>query len=237
LRLSQSSVGMTGSLGAQYELTPAVTVGLTVRLPEIASSQSSNGGDVSLLSSIGGANPTSDVRRVDFVSGTDSGTYAVVGPTRILLGVAYALGPPQSYLEIGADFAHGLPSVETIYAQRPVANARVGVRYMLSPSWIVGGGVFSDRATNRRVSDPIASGKIDWYGATAGVTKRTPLSLAEKPSPEALVLVTTFSLRVGLGTGTEGTLIHDYEVGEIPRLVADVTYFELMPYLSSSVLF
>ena len=98
--------------------------------------------------------------------------------------------------------------------------------------------MFSDRSALRRLSTFIASDRVDYYGLTAGVSKRTPLALVQDPSPEALVLVTTLSVRTALGFGEARALTIDLDLPEAPRDDrADVLFFEVMPYLGSAVVF
>ncbi|MBX3231032.1 MAG: hypothetical protein KIT84_36845 [Labilithrix sp.] len=236
-RETSSAIGVTASLGAQYEVTPKVAAGLTVRLPEVALSQSVEGGAVIGTGAVSTTDPgVADLVREPAQRANAAGTF--VAPTRVLAGVAYALGPPQSWVEFGVDFAHGLPASELADARQPAVNGRVGVRYMLSPAWIVGGGVFTDFATRARLGELVVGDRVDYYGLTAGVSKRTPLSLRQDPSPEALVLVTTFSLRSSIGFGQARAATIDLDDPNAQRDDrSDVTYFELMPYLGSAVVF
>ena len=237
-RVTGSAFGAAASVGVQWEASSLVSLGFTIRSPEVAITASTEGGAVLAQASAGGTDPATASLEEQLPPQLAAGG-KLVAPARALAGIAFALGPPQSWLEIGVDAAHGLPaSSVTPDAQQPTFNGRVGMRYMLSPSWIVGGGLFSDRATLRRLSDFIASDRVDYYGLTAGVSKRTPLALVQDPSPEALVLVTTLSLRSSVGFGQARALTLDLDQPDLPRDDrSDVTFFEVMPYLGSSVVF
>lgn len=242
-RITASGVALGASLGAQYHASERVSLGLTVRTPEIALTSSSDGGVVVGTATAGGTDPASaDVSQTPAVSGRSTGI--VYAPARVLGGVAFAFGAhdaehaPPGVVEIGADFAHGLPTTSLASARRAVVNGRVGVRYQPSPQWILGGGFFTDRATERDLTEGIGSEKVDWYGITLGVGKRTPLGLVRDPSPEALVLVTTLSLRAAAGFGHARALALDLSGDATPADDrSDVTFYELMPYLGSSVAF
>ncbi len=236
-RVTGSAIGAAASIGVQWEASSLVSVGLTLRSPEVALTASTEGGAVIAQASAGGTDAATAVLE-ERTPPQLAASGKLVAPARALAGVAFALGPPQSWLEVGVDAAHGLPASSVIDAQQPTFNGRIGLRYMVSPSWIVGGGLFSDRATLRRLSDFIASDRVDYYGLTLGVSKRTPLALVQDPSPEALVLVTTLSLRSSVGFGQARALTLDLDAPEAPRDDrSDVTFLEVMPYLGSSVIF
>lgn len=236
-RVTGSAIGAAASVGVQWEASSLVSLGLTIRSPEVAITSSTEGGAVLAQASAGGTDPATASLQEQLPPQLAAGG-KLVAPARALAGVAFALGPPQSWLEIGVDAAHGLPASSVIEAQQPTVNGRIGARYMLSPSWVVGAGLFSDRATLRRLSDFIASDRVDHYGLTLGVSKRTPLALVQDPSPEALVLVTTLSLRSSVGFGQARALTLDLDQPDVPRDDrSDVTFFEVMPYLGSSVVF
>lgn len=234
-RITVTYVGAAAAAGVQADLG-SVLLGLTVRSPEMIFTASNEGGSITSTTILGGGNPP----RGDYAASPAEQANAfgeVVAPARALLGLAIPLAP-SSFLELGADAAHGLPKTSLTEARQPVVNARAGIRYRLSPAWVVGGGVFSDRATERQLGDFVTSTKVDWYGVTAGVSKRTPLALAKDPAAaEALVLVTTLSLRAGAGFGQARALTVDLS-SDAPRDDReDVLFFEVMPYLGSSVVF
>jgi hypothetical protein len=236
-RITASAIGLAAAVGTQFEVSPLVTIGGQIRTPELAVSASAEGGAVIGQAQTGGAEPPQAVLTTQSPGGVDAAG-KLVNPARVLLGVAFALGPPQSWIEVGVDAAHGLPANDLRESIQPAINARVGARYMLSSSWIVGGGLFSDRTNQAKLSPFIASDRVDYYGLTAGVSKRTPLALVKDPNPEALVLVTTLSLRSSLGFGEARALTIDLDNPGIPRDDrSDVTFVEIMPYLGSSVVF
>lgn len=235
-RVTGTALGATGALGAQYQASPLVTIGVALRLPEIGITSGSEGGSVTGTGSVN--IPTPQATLVTTTAPALDATGKLLAPARAMVGAAFALGPPQSWIEVGADVAHGIPENSIVDEQQLVVNGRVGARYLLSPSWMVGGGVFSDRATLAKVPSLIGLDKVDYYGVTLGASKRTPLALVKDPSPEALVLVTTLSLRASAGFGQARVETLDLDNPDVPRDDrADVTFFELMPYLGSSVVF
>jgi hypothetical protein len=237
-RVTGTAFGVSGSVGAQWEASPGVSLGLSVRAPEMALASSSEGGAVIAAARVGGADPP----EADLVEQSPDELRAegkIVAPARVLAGIAFPLGRRASWLEIGVDAAHGLPSTDVSPALKPVVNGRVGARFMLGPEWIVGAGVFSDRSGERRVSDFIGSSRVDYYGIAFGFSKRTPLALVDDPSPEALVLVTTLSLRAAAGFGQARALTLDVDDDSAATRDdrSNVVFYEIMPYLGSSVVF
>jgi hypothetical protein len=119
-----------------------------------------------------------------------------------------------------------------------VVNGRVGVRVPLSPGWTVGAGAFTDHSPLRELGPAVGGYRVDYYGVALGVSKRTPLALLRDPSPEALVLVTTLSLRAAAGFGQARAVLLDLtDPDRVSDERARVTFWDLMPYLGSSVLF
>lgn len=236
-RITDSSFGVTATAGVQWEASPDVHVGFAVRTPEIAFAGFSEGGGVVGVASTGGGEPAF-VRLAEIPTEAPGARGTLVSPARAHLGAAFSLGPRRAWLEIGMDAAHGLPETALIDAQRPTLNGRVGVRYPLSEEWLVGGGVFTDRSTLRSVPVLIGGDRVDYYGVALGASKRTPLALVRDPSPDALVLVTTFSLRAAAGVGEARATTLELEATSGPRDDrSNVTFFDLMPYVGSSVAF
>ena len=236
-RVTDTEVGVAASVGLQWQASSLVSLGLTIRSPEVALTASTEGGAIIAQASGGGTDPGTATLEEQLPPERAAGG-KLVAPARALAGVAVALGPRESWLEIGVDATHGLPASSVVDALQPTVNGRIGLRYMLSPSWIIGGGLFTDRARERRLSEFISSDRVDYYGLTLGISKRTPLALVQDPAPEALVLVTTLSLRSSVGFGQARAVTLDLDQPDLPRDDrSDVTFFEVMPYLGSSVVF
>ncbi len=236
-RVTASGFGITGAVGAQCDVARDVAVGIAVRAPEIVLTASTEGNGVVSLGRFGGPEPaTGGLGEVDPPKLAAAGR--LLAPARALAGVAINLGRPQSFVEVGFDASHGLPKTSILRSQQPTVNARAGVRFMITPAWLVGGGLFSDRATLRKLGDDLISDRVDYYGLTLGVTKRTPLALVRNPAPDALVLATTLSIRTSLGFGEARAATIDLNDTDAPDdSRSDVLFFEVMPYLGSSVVF
>lgn len=234
-RVTRSVVGAAGGVGVQWQPSRRVALGLAIRAPEIGLTSSANGGASQAFGNAGGGTPgTAEYTTVD--AAPDKASGRVLVPGRALLGVAFAAGG-GSWIEAGVDATHGLPDTSAAPARRPTVNGRIGARLALSPSWVLGGGIFTDRAVTRDLASDIGSYRVDYYGLTLGVSKRTPLALLEKPSPDALVLVTTFSLRAAAGIGQSRAATIDLDDSGARDERSNVTFWDVMPYLGSSVLF
>lgn len=236
-RTTMSAFGGSAAVGVQWDLSSIVSLGLTLRAPELVFTASEDGGLVTAAANAGGADPPSAELTTEVPQPLDA-FGLLLAPARAHLGVAFALGPPQSFLELGADIAHAVPGSELREERKAAFNARAGVRYMLRPEWIVGGGLFSDRTSARFLGDFVGADAVDYYGFTFGVSKRTPLALVKDPRPEALVLVTTLSLRASLGVGDARVVSINLDD---PNAAGDemtkVLFIDAMPYLGSSVIF
>ncbi|HVH42466.1 MAG TPA: hypothetical protein VM925_08980 [Labilithrix sp.] len=236
-RVTGTAIGAAASVGIQWDISSLMSFGLTIRSPEMALTGSLEGGAVSTNTSVGGTKPAKAEHEEKEPPGLDAAG-KFVAPARALAGIAVPLGAPQSWLELGVDATHGLAASQLEDEQKPTVNLRIGARYTLSPSWVVGGGLFTDFARLRRLGKTVALDKVDYYGFTVGFSKRTPLALVRDPSPEALVLVTTLSLRAALGFGEARPLSINFDEDGVQRdAVSRVAYIDVMPYLGSSVIF
>lgn len=230
-RLTRTVIGVGASAGVQWQPTSKSALGLSVRGPELGLHGWADG-STSQAAAASGEQPG----YAEQVAPTPRALGRVINPTRAMLGVALQLGD-RTWVELGADAAHGLPGTSLGPARRVVVNARAGVRVSLSPQWMVGGGVFSDRSVLRDVPNDIGGARADYYGFTLGFSKRTPLALVKNPAPDALVLVTTFSLRAAAGWGQARAVTLDFTSAADRDDRSNVTFFDLMPYFGSSVLF
>lgn len=235
-RVTTTAITALGAAGLQYEVSDRVRMGATLRAPEVLLSTSSEGGAILGVSSSTGQ---SDYTRTS--GGPSASGGVVVNPARLLLGSAFALGRHRSWLEVGMDVAHGLPASQLLPAKRAVINGRIGVRYALTPTVILGGGFFTDRSPFREVGPTFGvTDRVNWYGLTSGVSKRIQLALPNSSAPDGVVLVMTGSLRAAVGVGEARTFDVDLNAGDTAptsRSVSSVAFWEVMPYIGSSVVF
>jgi hypothetical protein len=98
-------------------------------------------------------------------------------------------------------------------------------------------GLFTDRSTRTSVPTTLGGDKVDYYGATLGVELLTPLSIKDKPGPDALVLSTTLAVRYAVGLGSARAVDVDVAGNSPPPRLVRVVYHEIVPYIGSGVLF
>lgn len=230
-RVTRTVIGAGGSIGVQWQPSATTALGLSFRTPELGVHGWSDGGASQAYAASG-----SEPSYVDQPAPAPKALGRVIAPARLLAGAAFRAGD-KTWLELGVDAAHGLPDTSLGPARRVVVNGRVGVRVALSPQWVLGGGAFTDRALLRDVPRQVGADRVDYYGVTLGFSKRTPLSLVKNPAPDALVLVTTFSLRAAVGFGEARATTVDLRSTAERDDRSSVVFLDLMPYFGSSVLF
>ncbi len=230
--VSTTLVGLTGSVGLQADLGQHVHLGLTARPPELFLHGSAEGGAVSAQSYTLEAPALSELQIARAID-PDAGS-SMLAPPRFTAGILIV---PHRELEIGADvdFATGMDNEAIGISRSPVINARAGVRGMVSPKLILGGGAFTDLSPQSELGGFLGAEVIDWFGGVFGLTLRTPLALADDPEKtEALVLSTTLAVRYALGVGDARAIA----IGDVEDLlVRDVVYHDIMPFFGSSILF
>jgi hypothetical protein len=158
----------------------------------------------------------------------------MVAPLRATLGIARSVGP-QSWISAEVDYqtAMDTPGRE----QQPTVNGRVGVRWQPSDTLALGVGLFSDRATARDVGTSIGDSKVDYYGATFGLTFLTPVALVKNPQPDALILSSTLALRYAIGFGDARAIDLDIDSLNVVQRTVSVVYHEIVPYLGTGLFF
>jgi len=226
------TLGGMVTLGLQGEVARGWTLGLLVRSPEVLFASWLDGAEV-----VGtGSTETGTAGNSKFTIVPLSGDSRVeqVAPARLVLGVSRAFGP--SWVGLDVELLAPLRNDNRGIDQQFSVNARLGGRWQVSPRVALGAGVFTDLA-NHALSEVFTAERVDYFGATLGLQLRTPVALVRDPRPDALVLVTTLSVRYALGIGEVRGVNLDADTGaETPRTVS-VVYQEIVPYLGSSLLF
>jgi len=225
-----SAIGTRAVAGMQWDLLPSWTLAAVVRSPELqlaawGSQLTAVSGGSSLPSSTPSANfDVSDARA--------SNAVALSMPPQFIASLARKMG--AAFVSAEVDLQPPLRVVSQGIDRETAFNARVGGIFRVSPDMSLGAGFFTDRATT-----PLALGlpadRIDYYGVTLGGQLRTAILMAQKAQDKPLVLTTTVALRAAVGFGQARTYDID-ETGFVPRST-DVTFYELTPYLGSSIAF
>jgi len=232
-RAAFTYIGAQAQVGAQWDPTPDWHIGLLVRSPELLFSASARGANVLTFASIA----PGEAAQASFVLQHPEAAFpafTVVAPMRVVAGIARAAGD-RTWISAEADYAPPV-SNQGIELQ-PTVNARLGARVRASDKLSVGAGVFTDRATERNVGTSLGEERVDYYGGTAGLEYRTPLSLSTNTSPDALVLSTTVALRYAIGLGDARAANIDLTSTNTPDRTVSVVYHEIVPYIGSGILF
>lgn len=232
-RTAFTYLGSQAAAGLQWDPTPEWNVGLLLRSPELLWKSSTDGVGIAASGSKGPPGQPGEASfalahpQIDFAPTT------MVAPARAILGVARSFGATWISAEIDGSLPVKNQGIDLV----PTINGRVGARFVVSDTLGFGVGLFTDRANQRNVGLLLGDDRVDFYGATAGVQLRTPLSLTKNPSPDALVLSTTVALRYAIGFGEGRAVDIDLTREDAPERLANVVYHEFIPYIGSGVLF
>jgi long-subunit fatty acid transport protein len=128
-----------------------------------------------------------------------------LAPPRLHFGIARLLG--WGFISLEGNFSPRKPTTDLLPGQQAVWNVRLGARRDLSETFSFGAGVFTDFTPGRTV-DRFAEGRIDYYGATAGVEMRKPFLLTGGEQSK-VVVSTCLALRYELGRGNASRLVLD----------------------------
>jgi hypothetical protein len=237
VRAQLSYVGAQPVAGVQYEPAERWRLALALRSPEVL---------------LHGTLRTSSVAAAALpdAQGQPGPLAAATGPTRRAFSFEI-IAPPRAVAAASwGDAALGFVAAEVDYQpplrnatigidQRPVWNARLGGLRHLGPRLSLGGGLFTERATDRRLDrTSFLAERVDYYGVALGAQLRTPLALVKNPQADALVLSTTVALRYALGLGrVVGASVFPLEDRPSEFRAIDVVYHEFIPYLGSSTTF
>jgi long-subunit fatty acid transport protein len=240
-------VGMQGAAGLRYEPLERWSLGLVVRTPLVLVHESveastlmqtarnrepgENGAAAPTISSAYDAHPRRAAR------------FGMAAPARFAVGVAYRT--PRGFASIEADYAHALRSLDVangaranwLVDRKTVFNVRAGMMMRVSRVLELGGGLYTDRAPERRAQS-LGDTKVDYYGGTLGLRISKFLATAQQGASAGLVFQTTLALRYAAGTGSAGGLRYGLNEPDNPtssEARARVLFHELHVYLGSGV--
>jgi hypothetical protein len=228
-RVSQKVWGLQATAGLQYDPSPSVHLGVTVRLPEILLSASS-----SFNGSVIVASAESDGLALDEGDDSVQGT-EWVDPAHLVVGVALTL-TDRVRLSADVDLALGIDSVRLRGPRRPVVNGRAGVIVAVLPDTLdLGTGVLIDLPTDRALGEGLGATRLTYVGGTLGGTLKNTLRVGDDPKPDGIVLTTTIALRYVAGIG-QARQLSVGDAGTTLDVTQTVTH-DIMPYTGTAVLF
>ncbi|MBT9557363.1 MAG: hypothetical protein IV100_15090 [Myxococcales bacterium] len=235
------SLGIVGghlAAGLQWDIGRGVTLGFQVRTPSFVFATFPSGTELAAFSQTvpsSGIDATS-TSNFDEVDRGDAGLDVLRG-TRMAIGLSWAF--PGGVLAIDGDVQLG--SDNDLGTETELTwNIRVGARGFVSESWVLGGGLFTDRSGNRSAA-ALGELDVDFYGAAFGVEWRKQYGLSDAPS-DTLLLVTTIGLRYSMGVGDAGSFVYSPFADDVttPIVVergAEVRFHEMAVHIGSGVYF
>ena len=199
---TSTRLSLESGVGLQWEVTPALTLGVSCRTPRL---QVYRGTNVSLNESYAAADPSRGMfaDAQNLVEGTGLGWLSV---GRTGLALAHRVG--GGWLAGEFDVQPGLRRPEMGIDRKAILNARIGIYQPVAPSIALGAGVFSDRSPEG-VRYGLLSGNGDFYGATLGVEINNDHRLAKSEPVDSLTFSTVFAFRYAFSKGDFGRPVGD----------------------------
>lgn len=178
------------ALGAQWQLTEAVTIGATLRTPDMQlHSRDDNNFNISVTSLVDPGQPRFGAMAREEV---ESIGVELQKAGRGALSFNYSYGAGRITAE--ADLQPGLHRPRLGVDRKAVWNARLGWYHSLSSALAFGVGAFTDRRPDAQPYRLI-DGTGDCYGGTAGVELNNEHLLAPTERASSLVFKSVFALR------------------------------------------
>lgn len=228
-------LGVQVALGAQLDLGPDWTLGAVLRTPVVQLWRSLEVGSLSTLGAIDQAGtPTVDLT----FDGVDEAGFDVrlSQPPMLTLAVGWRIGAGAA-MSAEVDLETGLEDKEESIDNAMSWNARFGGWFAVGPVTTLGFGLFTDRSaepTPREFGDQ----RVDFWGVSLGLERRTVIATDKTDDPEGLVLVSTIAVRYAIGFGQAGGAVIDlFSGGPERELTVDVTHHELGLHIGSGLLF
>jgi opacity protein-like surface antigen len=197
------AVGMELSAGLQVDVTPELTIGVTLRSPRLRVWQDVAGRNNTSAAALEPNREPSLITTSSDVK-ADGHTVAFVRAGRYIVGMALKLGAGTLHADV--DLQPALRDPGAGVERRLTLNGRVGYTYELSPHLALGAGLFSDRATEPQGASLVGA-QGDFYGGTVGFELNNLHRLAAGESAESLQLSTVFALRYATSAGSTTTLL------------------------------
>jgi len=192
-----SRVGFNVVLGAQWQMTRCLGVGLVLRSPIVQVHESLERRRFQLGADVAPSGDPTLVTRFEPLreSAFDASIFLNFAGT-----LALAWTPaPETFLSLELDLMPGSndDGVERAF----VWNMRLGGVVPLSDTVRLGAGLFTDRSWEPEPSAAWQE-RVHYYGLSAGIYFETPLLLADRSRADSLVFTSTIGLRYALGVGS-----------------------------------
>jgi long-subunit fatty acid transport protein len=199
---SSSTLSGQGAVGVQWRFDPEWQIGAVLRSPILLLLYSFHSDSLYSRTVDGGY-----LLPVESTKDATSGMLlSSLAPPRLHFGIARLFS--WGWISLEGNVSPPKGATDLLQGQQAVWNVRLGARCDLSETLSVGAGVFTDR-TPGRTADRFAEGRIDYYGASAGVELRKPFALRDGGDQSKVVVSSTFALRYGLGAGNAARVVLD----------------------------
>ncbi len=231
---STTAIGVTASVGAQWEPTPGLHLGLAIRAPVILLLTAFDGSEV--LASATAMPPAIEVDSTTF--GELEWDVNQVRPLRARLGVAWAWD--RSWVSLEAEVQPELDDDEAFESRDAVWNVRAGGMLAVGGASWVGAGVYTDRSAAPLPTESILGADLDFYGASVGLRLDHAHRLLATERAASVVFSTTLALRYAFGTGQYGGFeFAEQPAGGVPgqNRAVDARVHELGVHLGSTLYF
>ncbi|HET9930024.1 MAG TPA: hypothetical protein VFQ35_05040 [Polyangiaceae bacterium] len=207
------AVGMELDVGAQWDVTPALTLGVALRGPRLRVWQTVDG---RTNTSAAAVEPGLDPILLTGSTAVEpnGNTVSLVRAGRYIAGMALQLG--AGTLSVDADVQPGLRLPGAGVDRRLTFNARVGYVYEITPHLLLGAGVFSDRATEPQ-GFSLVGAQGDFYGGTLGLEINNVHRLAPGDEAQSMQLSTVFAFRYATSSGST-TKLRAHPDQQVPLL-------------------
>ena len=209
LSLSQldvvSGVGVYVTGGVQWQFADQWRFGAALELPAALIYLSRRRDFLFSAGSIGGA-------IFDSTPFEESGFgWEAYTPLQVRLGVAHQFNG-KSWISLDGEVSTPLVNREISVDRKTLVNVRIGGEYWFEDEWSVGGGLFTDRAPEKRRDAP-----IDFYGATVGLRYRRARQLDESVEDDDQLTFETFvAARYAFGRGDTVAVSFDLTSVDMP---------------------
>ena len=230
---SVSALGLTATLGAQWEVAPGWHLGLGVRAPMVLFLTALSGSEVTSLSST--EPPSADLNQTDLLEAT-WGLHQF-RPLRARLGAAWKSGRTEVTVE--GEVQPPMGAGDLTRERELTFNVRAGAIVPLTATQSLGFGAFTDLSPDTQPESLIESA-IDFYGLCAGWRLDRPHGIGPGGKAPTLFFRFTLALRYTYGVGHVGGF--EFAVtptGGMPGEIraAEARVHDLAVHIGSSVYF
>ena len=222
------------ALGMQWQLSPQLTLGASLRTPELQLHASENNNyNVSVTSLLKPLDPQFGATAREEVQS--------VGPDLVKAGraaVSVSYGYAFGWVTAELDIQPGLHRERVGVNRKAVWNARLGWYHILSPVLSFGLGLFTDRSSDAEAYS-LLEGTGHFYGGTAGIELSNEHLLAATERATSLTFKSVFALRYAFTSGDFGRIVGDPERFPDPFLTerGDIYIHELGLYVGGGMRF